>query len=85
MINRSLNSQKEIKNNNGSTVGFLSSQVSIGYGAINFSIQIIDKDFAEKNPDIIKQEYEDFVTNIKLDAINNGWDALKDSELSPIL
>ena len=80
MVNRSLSSQKEIKNENGLTIGFLSSQVSIGYGNISFSLQIIDKDFAEKNPTIIKSEYEAFVNSVREDAINNGWEALKTTE-----
>lgn len=76
MLNKSLNIQKEIKNDNGSVVGFLSSQISIGYGTINFSIQIIDRDYAENNPAVIKTEYLSFIEEVNIEATKNGWSAL---------
>lgn len=80
MLNKSLNIQKEIKNDNGTAVGFLTSQISVGYGAINFSFQVIDKVYIESNPEIIKLEYESFMKEIKGEAISNGWLALKDED-----
>lgn len=80
MLNKSLNIQKEIKNDNGSVVGFLTSQISVGYGAISFSFQVIDRTYIENNPEIIKLEYESFMQEIKSEAISSGWLALKDKE-----
>lgn len=81
MLNKSLNIQKEIKNTNGSIIGFLNAQISIGYGNINFSIQIMDKSYVVNNPDILKMEYDSFMEDIKTEAITNGWEALADKQI----
>lgn len=81
MLNKSLNIQKEIKNTNGSIIGFLTAQISIGYGNINFSIQIMDKSYMVNNPDILKMEYDLFMEEIKTEAITNGWEALADKQI----
>lgn len=77
MLNKSLNIQKEIKNDNGSVVGFLTSQISVGYGGLNISIQIVDKAYIESHPEILRDEYISFVKEVELEAINNGWSALE--------
>jgi len=77
MVNKSFNLQKEIKNDSGAIAGFLTSQISVGYGGLNISIQIVDRSYIESHPDVLRDEYMSFVKEVELEAINNGWDALK--------
>lgn len=79
MLKRSTSLGKEIKNED-KVVAFLNAQVTSGYESINFSIQIIDKQYIGNNPLILKQEYESFMEDIKNEAINNGWEALREAE-----
>lgn len=81
MLNKSMNLQKEVRVNEDKTIAFLNSQISIGYSNINISIQIIDKEYIESNPQILKDEYDLFMEEVKNEAINNGWKALKDTEI----
>lgn len=80
MLNKSMNLQKEIRVEDRS-IAYINSQISVGYGIISFSIQVIDKDYIANNPQVLKEEYELFIKEIKNEAINNGWDALKDIEI----
>lgn len=80
MLNKSINLQKEIKAEENRTVAFVSSQISSGYGVINFSIQVIDKNYITDNPKVLYKEYFELLENVKNEAINNGWDALKEPE-----
>ena len=81
MFNKSINLQKEIKNSENKTVAFLTGQISIGYGAINSSVQIIDKDYITSNPSLLKDEYDAFLNEIRNEAISFGWEALKETEV----
>lgn len=81
MLNKSMNLQKELRVDNDKTVAFLNAQISIGYSNMNISIQIIDREYIESNPQILKDEYNLFMEEVKNEAINNGWEALKDTEI----
>ena len=64
IFNKSINLQKEIKTSENKTVAFLTGQISIGYGTINSSAQIIDKDYIANNPELFKNEYNAFLNEM---------------------
>lgn len=76
MLNKSINLQKEIKNESGNNVAFFSSQISMGYGNLNISLQIVDKEYVESNTEILNNEYDLFLQEVKKEAFGIGWTAL---------
>lgn len=80
MFSKSMNIQKEIKVDENRVIAFLNAQISVGYGIINTSMQIVDKVYLEDNPVILKDEYNSFIEEVKNEAVNNGWEALKETE-----
>lgn len=80
MLNKSMNLQKEVRVDENRVIAFLNAQISVGYSNINISIQVIDKEYINLNPDILKMEYDSFMEDIKSEAIKNGWEALADNQ-----
>lgn len=80
MYNKSMNLQKEIRVDENKIIAFLNAQISVGYSSINISIQAIDKEYINLNPQVLKAEYDSFMEEIRIEAINNGWEALKTTE-----
>ena len=80
LLNKSINLQKEVRVADR-TIAFINSQISVGYGSINFSIQVTDKDYITSNPSLLKDEYDAFLNEIRNEAISFGWEALKETEV----
>ena len=80
MLNKTLTIQKELKNESQNIVAYFNSQISVGYGSINVSIQVIDKEYISSNGSKLKEELDMFFEDIKKEATIVGWDGLKEEE-----
>ena len=80
MLNKSLTLQKEMKNESQNIVAYFNSQISVGYGNINVSIQVNDKEYISANNSKFKEELDMFFEDIKREATLIGWVGLKEEE-----
>ena len=80
MINKTINLQKQISIGEGiekRNIAFLNAQISEGYGVLNMSIQIMDKEALNENDEYVRSEIEDFKNQVVNEAVISGWDLLK--------
>lgn len=80
MLNKSLTLQKDIKNESQNVVAYFNGQISVGFGNINISIQVSDKEYIEANQDIFREELDNFYEEIKKEAVQIGWKGLLETE-----
>lgn len=74
--------KRETKTEDGRMIAFMNSEISEGYKIMNFSIQVLDRQYIESNPSLFKSEFDIFMEDIKNEAIANGWGALKEPEVT---
>lgn len=80
MLNKSLTLQKDIRNESQNVVAYFNGQISMGFGNINISIQVGDKEYIEANQDMFREEFDSFYEEIKKEAFQMGWKGLLETE-----
>lgn len=79
-MKKSINLESTVLSDSGIPIAFFNARISIGYENINLSMNVVDEKNLLANTELFKREFNSFIDGIKNEAINNGWEALKDIE-----
>lgn len=79
-MKKSINLDNVVLSDSGTPIAFFNARISIGHENISLSMNIPEEKSILENAELFKREFSSFIEEIKNEAINNGWDALKDTE-----